>query len=176
GAATLQLGAGGHNTGSFLPEVSQTSADVLATLAVDGAPTGGGTYVYVTGRRVSATELYRARLRFLTDGTVRVAITRLAGSFSETLIGSEVTVPGLAYTPGTGLQVRFQVSGTGTTELSTTVWAAGSDEPVEPTVTRTDSTASLQAAGGVGISAYLSSSATAPAAVRFTAFGVQARG
>ena len=113
------------------------------SLSLSAAPSGGGTYVYVTGRRVGAGQEYRARLRFLTDGTVRAALTRVAGG--ETVLGGEVVVPGVTYTPGTVVHVRLQVTGTGTTELAAWVWAAGSDEPVEPTVTRSDTTASLQA-------------------------------
>ena len=173
GAATLNLAAPGNNTGSFLGPVSHRDVDVRASLVVDQAPTGGGTFVYVAGRRVSETELYRARLRFLTDGTVRLAITRLSGSFSETVIGGEVVVPGVTSAPGTPLNVRLQLVGEGTTELAATVWTVGSSEPATPTVTRTDSTAALQAPGGVGISAYLAGSATAPVAVRFRGFTVR---
>ena len=64
--------------------------------------------------------------------------------------------------------MRLQLVGEGTTELAATVWTVGSSEPATPTVTRTDTTAALQAPGGVGISAYLAGSATAPVAVRFT--------
>ncbi|WP_212719536.1 PKD domain-containing protein [Blastococcus sp. CCUG 61487] len=173
GAARLELSAPGNNTGSFLGAVSAQDVDVHATLSLEQAPTGGGTSVYVAARRVSETELYRARLRFLTDGTVRVAITRLAGSFSETVIGGEVVVPGASSAPGTPLHVRFRVTGSGTAQLAATVWAEGSPEPTTPTVTRTDATASLQAAGAVGLSAYLAGNATAPTAVRFTGFTVR---
>ncbi|CCG01723.1 PKD domain-containing protein [Blastococcus saxobsidens] len=176
GAATVNLAAAGNNTGSFLGGVSHADVDVRASLVVDQAPTGGGTFVYIAARRVSETELYRARLRFLTDGTVRLAVTRLSGSFSETVIGGEVLVPGASSAAGTALNVRLQLQGAGTTELAATVWAQGAAEPATPTLTRTDSTPSLQAPGGVGLSAYLSGSATSPVAIRFTALSVQAIG
>ncbi|WP_231486516.1 PKD domain-containing protein [Candidatus Blastococcus massiliensis] len=176
GAARLELTAPGNNTGSFLSGVSLSDVDVHASLALEQAPTGGGTSVYIAGRRVSATDLYRARLRFLTDGTVRLAITRLSGSFTETVIGGEVVVPGVSSAPGTPLNVRLRVAGTGTAQLAATVWADGQSEPLAPTLTRTDATPSLQAAGAVGISAYLAGSATAPTAVRFTGFAVRAIG
>jgi hypothetical protein len=88
------------------------------------------------------------------------------------VIGSEVVLGGLTYTAGTELNVRVQVSGTGTTELSVTVWAAGTAEPATPTVVRTDSTESLQAAGGVGLSSYLSGSATSTVDLRIAEFTV----
>ncbi|WP_448625444.1 PKD domain-containing protein [Geodermatophilus sp. URMC 64] len=172
GAATLRLDAAGNVTGSYLGEVAETSADVLTTFSLSAAPTGGGASVYVTGRRVGTNLEYRARLRFLADGSVRLALTKLAGTSAEAVIGSEVTVPGLTYTPGTPLSVRVQVSGTGTTQLAATVWPAGSLEPGVQTVTRTDTEAALQAPGGPALSAYLSGSATAPLAVRFTGLSV----
>ena len=168
GTATMQLPTAGTNTGSHLAGVLQTSGDLRTSVSLSAAPTGGGTYVYVTGRRVGVNQEYRARLRFLADGRVAVGVTRLAGSATETLIGSEVLVPGLVYRVGTPLEVRLQVSGTGTTDLKATVWPAGSVEPATPTVVRTDTTASLQSPGGIGLAAYLTGSSTSPVAVRFS--------
>ncbi len=160
----------GTNTGSYLAEVAQTDADVRTTVSLSAVPTGGGAMVYVGARRVDATHGYQTRLRFLSDGTVAVALVKLNGSTDESLIGSEVTVKGLTYTPGTVLGVRVQASGSGTTQLSTTVWPAAAAEPATPTLTRTDTTAALQAPGGVGLSAYLSGSATAGVDIRFGTF------
>ncbi|HVD27494.1 MAG TPA: PKD domain-containing protein, partial [Mycobacteriales bacterium] len=174
GVATLNLAAASNLTGSYLGGVSQTGADVLTSLSLSAAPTGGGTSVYVTGRRVGLNQEYRARVRFAANGQVGLAITRLTGTASEVLVGGEVIVPGLTYTPGTVLQVRFKVSGTGTTSLAASLWVSGSPEPGTPTVSRSDTTPSLQAAGGLALSAYLSGSATAPVNVRFTSLVVTA--
>lgn len=164
----------GTNTGAQLGAVSQTAADVRTTMSLSSVPTGGGAAVYVNARRVAADLAYQARLRVLSDGSVRVAAVRLAGAAGEVLIGSEVAVPGLTYTPGTELEVRVRAVGTGTTQLTVTVWAAGSAEPATPTVSRTDTTAELQVPGGVGLSGYLSGSATAPVDLRFTRFSATA--
>jgi PKD repeat protein len=172
GAAQLRLDAAGNLTGSYLAGVSSASADVLTTISLSAAPTGGGTSAYVTGRRVGSNQEYRARVRFLANGTVGVTMSKLVGTSTEALIGAEVIVPGLTYTPGTALQVRVQVSGTGTTQLSATVWQAGAAQPAAATVTRTDTEASLQAPGGVAVSAYLSGSATAPAVVSVSSLQV----
>jgi PKD repeat protein len=172
GVATFAL-AKGTNTGSYLGSVTQTSADVQTAFSLSGVPTGGGAAVYVTVRRVSDTLAYQGRVRVLADGSVHLALDRLPGTTNEVVIGSEVTVPGLTYTPGTVLNVRVQASGTGTTQLSASVWVAGSAEPATPMVTGTDITAELQVAGGVGLLAYLSGSATAPVDLRFT--GITAR-
>jgi PKD repeat protein len=168
-AARFALTAG-TNTGSFLGSVTRTGADVRTTLSLSAVPTGGGANVYVIGRRVAANQEYRARVRILADGSVRVAVVRMSGSTNDVLVGAEVLVPGLTYTPGKELIVRVQVSGTGTTQLAATVWAVGSAEPATPTVSRTDTTAELQTAGSVGLTAYLSGSAVAPVDLRFTGF------
>jgi hypothetical protein len=124
----------------------------------------------VAGRRVGTNLEYRARVRFLSNGTVGLALTKLEGSATEALIGKELIVPGLTYTPGTAINARVMVWGTGTTQLSAAVWAAGTTEPVLPTITGTDTATTLQVAGGLGLSAYLYGSATSPVDVRFTSY------
>jgi PKD repeat protein len=131
GTATLGLTVG-TNTGSHLGGVAQTRADVRTTVTLGAAPTGGGATVYVVGRRLAADQEYRARLRYLPDGTVRLAVSRLAGSATEVLLGGEVVVPGVSSTPGTPVAVRFVVDGTGTTALSATVWPRGSPSRRSP--------------------------------------------
>ena len=86
--------------------------------------------------------------------------------------GGEVVVPALTCRAGTLLHVRVQVSGTGTTRVTASVWADGTAEPA-PQLVRTDTTATLQASGSVGLAAYTSGTATAPVAVRVTAMGVR---
>ncbi|WP_448625443.1 PKD domain-containing protein [Geodermatophilus sp. URMC 64] len=156
----------GTNTGSYLGAVSRTDVDMTASLSSTQTPSGSGTYVYLVGRRVGANQEYRARVRLLADGSIGVAVTRLAGSSSETQLGTNVILPE-GYTTDEVLNVRFVVRGTGTTELAVTVWPAGTPEPATPTVTRTDTTASLQAPGSVGLLGYLSGSAASGVTLRF---------
>ncbi|MBN1094882.1 PKD domain-containing protein [Blastococcus sp. TML/C7B] len=170
GGAGVLASVKGTNTGSFVGGVSQTRTEVQTRLSLGSVPTGGGSSVYVIGRRVAANQEYRARVRVLADGSVRVGMVRLSGTSDDVLIGAEVLVPGLTYTAGTELDVRVRVAGTGTTELAATVWKAGTAEPVAPTLTRTDTTAALQAPGSVGLFTYLSGSATAPVEVRVATF------
>ena len=124
--------------------------------------------VYVGARRVDTNVAYQGRVRFLADGTVGVALVKQAGTSDDVLIGKEVVLTGLTYTSGTVLNVRVVATGTGATQLAATVWAAGTTEPTTPTVTGTDTTATLQAAGSVGLTAYLSGSATSSVDVRFS--------
>ena len=58
------------------------------------------------------------------------------------------------------LRIRLQTSGTGTTNLATKVWRQGAAEPAAWLLTRTDTTAALQAPGAVGLVVYLSGSST----------------
>jgi PKD repeat protein len=171
GVAELRLDAAGNNTGSYLSGVSRTDADVRATFSLTEMPTGNGTYVYVTGRRVGTGQEYRARVRVQADGRIALALSRLSGG-TETFPGGELVLPGVTYTAGTGVNVRVKVSGTGTTQVEATVWLAGSAEPATPSITRTDTTAELQVAGGVGLAAHRPSGTTVATAVRLTAFTV----
>jgi PKD repeat protein len=174
GGAEMTLPAAGNNTGSWIGS-GFGDANVLTTFSLSSTPTGAGTYVYVTPRRVGAGLEYRSRVRVLPDGRVALALSRLSGG-TEAFPGGEVFVPGLTWTPGTGLNVRVVVtgSGTGTTQIATTVWAAGTTEPTAPQTVRTDTTATLQASGGVGLLVHRPGGTTAATTVRFTAFRVTA--
>ncbi|WP_448619992.1 hypothetical protein [Geodermatophilus sp. URMC 65] len=141
------------------------------SFSLSSMPTGGGTYVYVTGRRVSAGNEYRVLAKVMADGRVSLTLSRLAGGV-EGWPGGEVVVPGLTYTLGMRLEVRVRVSGAGSTDVAATVWAAGTAEPTTPHLVRADATAVLQAPGAVGISAYRPGSATAATAVRVLGFEV----
>ncbi|MGY1809585.1 PKD domain-containing protein [Blastococcus sp. SYSU D00669] len=171
GSAQLSLPAAGNNTGAFLGDVTQTSADLTTTFALTSAPTGTGTYLYLTGRRVGAGQEYRVRVRVTPTGQVYLAMSRLSGG-SEAFPGGEVLVPGLTWSTGTALDARVQVTGTGTTDVRARVWAGGTAEPATWQLERADTTAALQAPGGVGLTAHRPGGTTAATAVRVPAFRV----
>ena len=75
------------------------------------------------------------------------------------------------YTAGTPLNVHVQVFGTGTTQVRASVWTTGT-EPATFQMSRTDTTAALQALGAVGLNAHRPTGTTAVTAVRITAFTV----
>ncbi|MFW3170537.1 PKD domain-containing protein [Geodermatophilus sp. CPCC 206100] len=175
GAAELALPGAGNNTAAYLGGVAQTSADVLTSFSLSSMPTGNGTYVYVTGRRVGSGEEYRVRVRVMADGRVGLGLSRLTGG-AESFPGGEVVVPGLTYTAGSTLDVRVQVSGTGTTEVAAWAWTQGTAEPTAPQLVRTDTTAALQAEGGLGLAAHRPGGSTAATTVRVTGFRVLAVG
>ena len=142
-----------------LTTLSARDVSVQTALQLDEAPTGGGTYAYLMARRVG-TNHYRASVRFLANGSVTLALTRVVSNV-ETSLGS-VTLPGLVYTPGAVLQVLLDVSGDTTATLSAKAWLQGTTEPAGWAISRTDATAVLQVPGAVGVSSYLAGSATRP--------------
>ena len=156
GRITMNAGAGRY---ASLNSVTQTASDVRASLSLDKAQTGGGTYLAVVGRRVDGSNDYRVKLRVQAGGAVTAQLVRVVNG-TETVIQSVATVPGLTWNAGEVLHVRFQVSGTGTTNLAAKVWKDGTAEPTGWTLSGADQTAALQSAGGVGIWSYLSGSAT----------------
>ncbi len=88
GVAELGLPAAGNNTGSYLGGVSSASTDLRTSFALSAMPTGAaGTYVYVTGRRVSTGNEYRARVRVAADGRVFLALSRLVGGAGTYRVG-----------------------------------------------------------------------------------------
>lgn len=128
----------------------------MTSFGYDKAATGGGIYTSAVLRRSSAGD-YRAQLRVTTTATTLNLLR--TGNGVETTIASQV-VPGLAMAPGDVANLRFQAEGAGTTALRAKVWKNGAAEPGTWTVTGSDATAALQAAGAVGLSSYLSGSAT----------------
>jgi len=172
GAASFLMPTATTQDSAYLAGVSNTTTETDTTFTDNNTSTGtAGVYVYVDGRRVSTNNEYDARIRLTPTGGVAVELTKYAGSATATAIDSEVTLPGVTFTPGTLINVRFQVSGTSPTTLKVKVWPSTSAQPSAWTLTATDSSAGLQAAGAVGLTTYLSGSTTnAPTAVEFNSF------
>jgi PKD repeat protein len=159
GMGHLQVTTAGGSSAVWLNAVSVSDVAVQTGIRLDAAPTGAGTYVYLVGRRTAGGH-YRGVVRFSADGTVRLGVSRVVSGAETTL--RTVVLPG-SYTLGSTLQVRLDLSGggSGSTVLNAKAWAGGTAEPEGWQVSATDATAALQAPGGVGITAYVSGSATA---------------
>lgn len=155
GRATVGKGAW---TAPTLGSVRATSVDVTHSAVLGAASTGGGVYVSTLARRVDASNDYHATARVLATGEVALSLVRRSGGVDTTL--QTVTVPGLTVAPGAAWSVRLQAVGTGPTTLRARAWLTGSAEPSSWQVSTTDSTAALQGPGAVGLSFYLSGSAT----------------
>ena len=165
GQVRLNAGAGGR---ASLPSVSSATTETALTVTTDRAPTGGGQYVTVMGRRVSDTTYFGGKLRLGSNGAVTAYLTRVVAGIETTL--STTPIAGLAYVAGDKLDVRMQVFGTNPTTVRMKVWKSGTSEPVGWATTTTDATAALQAAGSVGVYCYASGSTTNPPVV----FGIDA--
>ena len=167
-ASNLSVGSGvgrlrtatGTGQTVALGSVSSSGVDVLATIALDKVPTGSGYYTSVLGRRVSTAGDYRAKLRYVSNGTVALSLQRVATNGAETAILPEVTVSGLTLAAGDRATMRVQVFGTSPTTVRARVWKQGTTEPTTWQRSVTDSTAGLQVTGSLGVYGYLSGAAT----------------
>jgi hypothetical protein len=143
-----------------LPGIASTATELTVTVALDAVPNGP---VYLTSavRRVAAGD-YGGRLKVNPNGSVELHTTTPTG-----LLGGGV-LPGITLAAGQQLQLRVQAEGVNPTTVRARAWRVGSTEPAGWAVTSTDSTPALQVAGTVGLTTYLSSSATnGPATVRY---------
>lgn len=173
GNAAILSTSVGATVNAALNSTSSANTAVQVSVSLDRAATGSGNYVSVLARRVGNDD-YRVRLRFYADGSVDASVGRSIGGVFTAI--QRFVISGLSYAPGQVLNVRFDVSGAGTTTLRSKVWVAGSAEPGWQ-LTATDSTASLQGAGAVGIGSYVSGSSTnGPVGVVFDNFWAGASG
>ena len=163
GSGGIRVPAGG-NRAAVLGGVSTTAAEVRATLAFP-RPSASSVYVSLIGRQIGAST-YGARVVVGSTGSVRLELQRNSDT------GLPVaTVAGLNHATGDRLHFRLQVTGTSPTTLRAKVWEAGTPEPSGWRLTVTDSAAALQAAGSVGVAAYLSRTAAPnPLTVTFDDF------
>ncbi len=165
GRGTLRIGSAGSGPAVALTGATSSDTELRMTIGVDKAATGGG--IYVTARpRMTAGGSYRADARYLANGTVSLILARTAGGSDTTLLTQAVA--GLTVVPGDRLNLKVQGFGSSPTTLRAKIWAVGTAEPTGWTGSVTDSTAALQAPGWIGLSTYLSGSATnAPVSTSF---------
>ncbi len=155
---------------AFLNRVSARDVNGMVDIKTKAAPSGTGTYLSLAVRH-NGTSDYRLKVRLLPTSVV-LSLTRVVGG-TETTIKS-VTVSRMTYAVGDILRLRFDATGTGTTTLSGKVWKVGATEPSAWQVTATDTEASLQGVGGIGLASYLSSTSTAPDTESFDNLSVTA--
>jgi PKD repeat protein len=163
------LGVFAHTAGTtrraVLGSVSSAATTASANVSIDKAAAGSSTYAGVVVRQVGSA-FYQARARFLPDGTV--ALQLMQGSST---VLANATIPGLTYALGSQLAIKVEATGSSPTSLSAKLWIAGTAEPSAWTLTTTDATAGLQAAGSVGVESYVSAASTnVPLNVRFDEF------
>jgi PKD repeat protein len=151
----------GVTNNAYLAGVSSTATDLRLTLSSDKTPTGNGVYVSPIVRRVNGVGSYQAKVVLRSNGGVILSLVRAnATGGSEVVLQSGIDLPGLTLATGDTLAVRVQAVGVNPTTLRAKAWKTGTAEPASWQRSVTDTTAGLQAAGGLGVGMYLSSSAT----------------
>lgn len=154
GAATLSADSTAPAT--FLPSASAQDVDVLAKIS---PPAMSSSYVDVgVAGRYQATQAayYQLSAYYASGNNYGDYTAELEAQPGNVKITPNVNtnIPG-----GTAIWFRLQLQGVNPTTLRWKIWQDGSSEPGGWTSTATDSTAALQAAGGVGVKGYASSGA-----------------
>ncbi len=157
GVGTMTVPSSGTTRLAALDGVSTRDQDLQVTVTPQKVATGGGTFLTLIGRKIGGVS-YRTTMVVKSDGSATLGISKVDGG--ETRISPREPVAGFAFAAGDALNMRFQTVGASPTTLKAKVWKVGASEPTGWTATATDATASLQAAGGVGVATYVSSSAT----------------
>jgi PKD repeat protein len=160
GSAGTIVDAAGTTRTAYLASVSAPAADAVVSFGLDKLPTGSGAYLTTYPRRITGQGTYSAEARVTSTGAVSLELSRTNSTGAETVIQAATTIAGLTYAVGDKLTVRVQAVGSSPTTVRAKVWKTGTTEPTGWQRSVTDSTAGLQAAGHVGFSSYLSSSAT----------------
>lgn len=161
GAARIRVATAGVTASAYLAQLSQAQTDFRFILSSDKVATGGGTFISASGRRIVGVGAYQAKIVLRSSGLVALSLVRVNGSGAgEVVLQPAISVPGLTLAAGDRLNVRVQVTGANPTTVQAKVWPVNGAEPTAWQRTITDATAGLQTAGGLGITLYISSSAT----------------
>jgi len=166
GAGTVTLGSPNNVYGAYLNAVKIASVDLSVSVRSDKAASGYRQAVYLVARRVRSNTEYRVRVQ-ATTSQLWLQLQKVIDGKSTSL-GNPVSLPGISYVANKTLRLRLQATGTGPTTLRVKAWPAGTSEPGDWPLTRSDTQAALQAAGGVGLRAQLPADATnAPVRMSF---------
>lgn len=144
--------AGGSQRYAFLNGVSSADTAVEVDITLPQRPTGGSSYSTVHLRRIGTDE-YKARVIVAANGGVTVQL--MLNGAALTNVGTPINVAA-----GDTLKVRGEAVGTSPTTLNLKVWKAGTTAPNDWTTTTTNTDASMQAPGSVGLGVYLGGGVT----------------
>jgi PKD repeat protein len=170
GLGSIKMPSAGSGPSVFLGGISSDDTDVQVSVSLDVAPVGGtaGVDQGILLRRIAAVGDYRAKVRFVPGGAVRLGLYRTDSAGAQTAVVAEQTVTGLTYAAGDVLNIRAEAFGTSPTTLRAKLWRQGTTEPTAWMVSGTDSTAALQTTGAVGFHSFLAGTVTnAPVVARF---------
>jgi hypothetical protein len=117
-------------------------------------------------RRVDASNDYRCKVVVNASGAMQLTLVKRIGGAETTM--TSLTVPGLTQAANQAYAFACRTVPSGAaTQVTGKLWRAGTTEPAGWQVTSTDSVAALQAPGSIGVSTYLSSTATAGVTMSF---------
>lgn len=157
GEGRISMAAGSTRTAKLN---DTTGRDVRGDLVIglDKVPQGGRVDVNYD-LRSGSDGAYRVKARFLAGGQLSLMLARVVGTGESSLASK--TIADYTFEAGDRLRLRFEVEGAGTgTDLRVKVWEQGQTEPSGWTLTASDSTATLQDGGSVGVSAYVQGAVT----------------
>ncbi len=175
GLGVLRMASAGSGPSVYLSSLSSNDTDVLVSFSLDKLPVGGtsGVDQGIVARRIVGSGDYRAKVRVLPSGVVRLGVYTTNSAGAQTAIVSEANVAGITYTAGMVLDVRVEAIGTSPTTVRAKLWQHGDPEPGAWMASGTDSSAALQAAGTAGVHSFLAGTVTnAPILAQFDTFRV----
>ena len=120
GAARVAVPTGGASRQAILASTSLLNVDLRAAVSTSAAVTGSNAQILtLVARRVEEGTEYRVRTRFVANGGVRVAVSKVVDG-TVTDIGEEVAVPGLTRVLGEPIELRAQIRGTAPATIKST--------------------------------------------------------
>jgi PKD repeat protein len=170
GSGRLTAAAGSSTAASL--GISARDVSLTADLSLDKAASGGGSYPSV-GVRATDSTMYNAQLSFASDGSVGIDLVALANGTENYLAAAMLPTN---YTAGSVLTLKLEAVGASPTTVRAKLWPSGTTEPTTWTVAATDTTAALQAAGGLHTELYASRTSTAAQTLRLDNLSVVAPG
>ena len=158
GTGNIVLPAADVTRGVRLTGVSARDVDLRVRIRTNKLAAGGSLYGYLVAR-LNGSSAYRPKIIIASNGTVSVHSGVMVNGV-ESSLGPAVIVPNLTHSANGFIWLRAQVTGVNPTTIRVKAWADGLAEPAGWQFTATNSAAALQAAGGVGLHAYMSSTIT----------------
>lgn len=154
-AGRIQMPAG-KGPSTWLTGVNSANTDLRVNVSIDKLPSSGSVYISLSGRRVVTSGSYQAKVIISAAGKVTLQLVRVDPNGSaEVVLQPAVAIAG-TYAADTKLAVRLRVTGTSPTLIQARVWPNGTTEPTTWQRSITDTTAGLQAPGGLAFTGYLS--------------------
>jgi len=172
GVGKMILNLAGKSRAARLDSINKRDVNMKFRVASDKVLSGANLFVYAFGRRVGTSE-YRPRLILNGNGTISVGVSVVVNG-TESTLGTSV-VPGLTQSANSFIWVRAEITGTDPTTIRVKAWADGQSEPAGWNFTTTNSQASLQGPGSIGLRAYLGTGGSnAPVTLSFDDYTVTA--